>query len=202
MPGAVNVAPDAAARIVAVLATHLVDEILRLLQLTTILVAKPVDVGAGLSAAALLPFPGAAGITGGLLSTLSGLPARRVLASHRVERLPGPVQLFFQFLCAGELTRQLARLRIGAAVRRSEPLGDLVERAGELLSRSRLRSRVVARTGVGRAASGARIGGRGAHRFRGLLHPLGKPLALEIFRGVARCRLRLGRIAPRRRPTA
>jgi hypothetical protein len=94
------------------------------------------------------------------------------------------IQFFTEPLGARELFGELARFGVVRAGRGRELVGNLVERPREILLRSRLRPGFLAWLPT---ASPGRVAGA-AHRLGGLLHPLGKPLALEILPRFRRCR--------------
>jgi hypothetical protein len=105
--------------------------------------------------------------------------------SRVCELLRAVVHAIAQLLRARALIGELLRLDVLRAGGGRQAIGNLVERAGELLLRRGLRPRIVGRSRCRVAAAAFRILGRGAHRIGGALHAIGKLLPPQLLRADA-----------------
>src|SRR4051794_27725443 len=140
-------ATAAAARHARILAAHLIDKCLCLLQLTLVLLAQLIEVGCG-AAAALLALTRSAGVAGGLLrarsrrAALAALaPAARLLAAlplsaaaaRLVAGLPGTTAGCRLFTTLARTTAGRRRLAVRSAAGAREPI-DVAARAVQLVA--------------------------------------------------------------------
>src|SRR5438093_10191601 len=183
-----------------ILATHLVDEILRLAKLPHVLFTQPREVRSA-GAATLLAFAGAATaaltwpgrVAARRSSRLAALPVlttAAVLPSRVPELTSAGPELFAQVLRARELLGQLPRFSVAGTGTRRERLRDLVHGTREILLRADLTAGLIDRVGWRRrAAPPAWLGRRLTKRIGRLLHAIGKLLPLELLGCCVRGRL-------------